>query len=81
MHNSGTMKHEGFAMFPSASCVAGSSVGLLHLMEVPRYLSKPAHNELRNMEDYMQRQVEVATYMAEKLVSLACMHICAKSWA
>lgn len=81
MRNSGTVKNEGLATFSLASCVAGSSVGLLHLMEVPRYLRKPAHNELRNMEDYMQRQVEVATFMAEKLVSLACMHIRPMYWA
>lgn len=51
-----------------ASPVAGSSVGLLHLLEVPRYLRKRAHNELQAMEAYMQQQVQVAEYMAKSMV-------------
>ena len=49
--------------------VAGSSVGLLHLMEVPRYLRKRAHNELRAVEELMQKHVQVAEYMAKSMVS------------
>ncbi len=48
--------------------VAGSSVGLLHLMEVPRYLRKRAHNELSAMEELMQQHVQVAEYMAKSMV-------------
>ena len=53
--------------------VAGSSVGLLHLMEVPRHLRKRAHNELRAMADYMQRHIQVADYMAKWMVGPNCM--------
>ena len=53
--------------------VAGSSVGLLHLMEVPRYLRKRAHNELRAMEELMQQHVQVAEYMAKSMVGPTCM--------
>ena len=55
-----------------ACAVAGSSAGLLHLMEVPRHLRRRAHNELRAMEGYVQRHVKVADYMAKWMVGLNC---------
>lgn len=49
--------------------VPGSSVGMLHLMEVPRSLREQGHSELQNIEDYVQNQLEVAKEMAPYLVS------------
>ena len=51
---------------------AGSSAGVLHLMEVPRHLRRQAHNELQAMRDYMQWHVQVAEYMAKSMVGPYC---------
>ena len=50
--------------------VAGSSVGMLHLLEVPQHVREHAQKELQIMEEYMHRHTQVAENMADLMVRL-----------
>ena len=55
-------------MSPILGGVAGSSVGMLHLLEVPRHVRRHTHKELQIMEEYIHRHTQVAGHMAELMV-------------